>query len=52
MLKRGVRPRAAEGGTMTIKSLKSTFFAGLILGPVTAGAKAAECDGAITAMRL
>ncbi len=34
---------------MTIKSLKSAFFACLILGPMTAGAKAAECDGAITA---
>jgi ketosteroid isomerase-like protein len=34
---------------MTLKSLKSAFFACLILGPATAGAKAADCDGAISA---
>ena len=34
---------------MTIKPLKNAFFACLILGPLAAGAKAAECDGAITA---
>jgi Domain of unknown function (DUF4440) len=34
---------------MSLKSLKNAFFACLILGPLAAGAKAAECDGAITA---
>ena len=34
---------------MAIRPLRNTFFACLILGSVTAGAKAAECDGAITA---
>jgi hypothetical protein len=34
---------------MTIRPLRDTFFACLILGSVTVGAKAAECDGAITA---
>ncbi len=34
---------------MTVKPLRSAFFACLILGPMTVGAKAAECDGAITA---
>jgi ketosteroid isomerase-like protein len=34
---------------MTIKSLRHAFFACLALGPLIAGAKAAECDRAITA---
>ena len=34
---------------MTIRSLRNTFFACLMLGAMIAGAKAAECDGAITA---
>jgi hypothetical protein len=34
---------------MIIKPLRNTLFACLILVPVTAVAKAAECDGAITA---
>jgi ketosteroid isomerase-like protein len=34
---------------MTIRPLRNTFFACLILGGIIAGAKAAECDGAITA---
>jgi ketosteroid isomerase-like protein len=34
---------------MTIRPLGNTFFACLILGSATVGAKAAECDGAITA---
>ena len=34
---------------MTLKSPRSAFFACLILGPATAGAKAADCDGAISA---
>src|ERR1700760_3715468 len=34
---------------MTVKPLIIAFFACLILGSATAGAKAADCDGAITA---
>jgi len=34
---------------MTIKCLRNTFFACLAIGPMVAGAKAADCDGAITA---
>jgi ketosteroid isomerase-like protein len=34
---------------MATRSLRNTFFACLTLGPMIAGAKAAECDGAITA---
>jgi ketosteroid isomerase-like protein len=34
---------------MTIKPLKNAFFACLMLGPMIAAAKAADCDGAITA---
>ena len=34
---------------MTIKPLINAFLACLALGPMIAGAKAAECDGAITA---
>jgi ketosteroid isomerase-like protein len=34
---------------MTIRPLRNTFFACLTLGAMIAGAKAAECDGAITA---
>ena len=34
---------------MTIRPLGNTFFACLMLGAMIAGAKAAECDGAITA---
>ena len=34
---------------MATRSLRNTFFACLMLGPMIAGAKAAECDGAITA---
>jgi hypothetical protein len=33
---------------MSPKSLKNAFFACLMLGPMIAGAQAAECDGAIT----
>ena len=34
---------------MATRPLRNTFFACLMLGPMIAGAKAAECDGAITA---
>jgi ketosteroid isomerase-like protein len=34
---------------MTIKALRNLFFVCLISGPMIAGAKAAECDGKITA---
>ena len=34
---------------MATRSLRNTFFACLMLGPMIAGTKAAECDGAITA---
>jgi ketosteroid isomerase-like protein len=34
---------------MTIKPLRNAFFVCLIFGPMIAGAKAADCDGAITA---
>jgi ketosteroid isomerase-like protein len=34
---------------MTIKPLRNAFFACLMLGPMIAGAKGADCDGAITA---
>jgi hypothetical protein len=34
---------------MTIRPLRNTFLACLMLGAMIAGAKAAECDGAITA---
>jgi hypothetical protein len=34
---------------MTIKPLRNAFFACLMLGPMIAGAKAADCDGAVTA---
>jgi ketosteroid isomerase-like protein len=33
---------------MTVKALRRTFFACLVLGPMIAGAKAAGCDGTIT----
>ena len=34
---------------MTVKALRNAFLASLMLGPMIAGAKAAECDGKITA---
>jgi ketosteroid isomerase-like protein len=34
---------------MTIKCLRNALFACLAIGPIVAGAKAADCDGAITA---
>src|SRR5690242_13232993 len=37
------------GGTMMAKSLRNAFIAYSILGATIAGAKAAGCDGAITA---
>src|ERR1700760_2545755 len=37
------------GGTMMAKSLRNAFIACSILGATIAGAKAAECNGAITA---
>jgi|HubBroStandDraft_5_1064220.scaffolds.fasta_scaffold606714_1 hypothetical protein len=33
---------------MATRPLRNTFFACLVLGPMIAGTKAAECDGAIT----
>ena len=45
----GECPQVAAGGNMTIRPLRNTFLACLMLGAMIAGAKAAECDGAITA---
>src|ERR1700723_463264 len=44
----GERPQVAVGGAMATRPLRNTFFACLVLGPMIAGTKAAECDGAIT----
>jgi uncharacterized protein DUF4440 len=38
-----------KGGTMMVKFLRHAVLACLIFGPMVAAAKAAECDGAITA---